>query len=269
MACSLVKTSYNNAPALTIFWLDDYFSFTQSQQAALKPSLQKLHQWHRQTQLPEYISLLQDMQTSLAKQQLSADEICDNLDEVKSKIHTLQLESIPIIIEMTPLLSDKQLQRFQNKLEERAKKWKADWWQETIEEQLEARVEKTEDFAEDAYGDLSDAQISQLKQSLVQANVNPAIRYKEIQRRNDDAFSILNNLQSATLNLDEKMQLAKAGFNRLQKSPDQAYQTYADVLTKHTCETMANLHASTTPKQKLHAKNWLQNYIDQITAMQN
>ena len=272
-SCSLIKTGYNNAPSLTIFWLDDYFSFNQAQNLVLKSSLQTLHNWHRQSQLPSYITLLQDMQTSFAKDQISASETCEKLDEIRVNIRTLQLESIPIIIEIVPLLSDKQLVRFQQKLDKRAEKWKADWWQISKQEQLEVRLEKTEDFAQKVYGDLSEAQINILKQRLAQATINPEISHKEIQRRNEDAFTILSTLQKPTLQKqplseEEKSQLLKAGFDRMQKSPDQAYQNYADELTKHTCETIANLHSTTNDEQKSHAKNWLQDYIVQLTALQ-
>ena len=265
--CSLIKTSYNNAPALTIFWLDNYFSFTQTQNLALKPALEKLHNWHRQSQLPEYISLLQDMQTSFAKDQISTAEACEKIGAIKLSISNVQAESIPIIVEIAPQLSDKQLKRFQQKLDKRSEKWKAEWWQESEQEQLEVRLEKTEDFAQKVYGDLSDDQLNQLKQGLAQANINPEISYNEILRRNADAYTIINSLQNSALSLDEKSQLVKAGFDRIQKSPNQAYQTYADNLANHTCETIANLHASTNEKQKLHAKNWLQDYIVQLTAL--
>ena len=267
ISCSLVKTSYNNAPTLVIWWLDDYFNFTQAQNLALKLSLQNLHKWHRQKQLPSYTKQLQDMQISLANEQISANEVCEKIDAIKLSIHTLQIETIPIIIEMAPLLSDKQLNRFQQKLEKRAEKWRNDWWQETKEEQLAARLEKTQDFAEKMYGDLNDTQLTLLKQRLEQSTINPAISYKEIQRRNDDAFNILSALQNPALTLEEKLQLVNAGFDHIQKSPNQDYQTYADKMTNYTCETMASLHASTTPQQKLHAKNWLQDYIDQTTAL--
>lgn len=268
ISCSLIKTGYNNAPTLVIFWLDDYFSFSQAQNLALKPSLQNLHNWHREKQLPNFLTQLQDMQTSLANEQISANEVCEKIDVIKANVYALQVESIPIIIEMAPSLSDKQLQRFQKKLVERTEKWKADWWQETKEEQLAARLEKTEDYAEKMYGDLSDAQFILLKQRFEHANFNPAISHKEIQRRNDDAFKIISAVQNQSLSAEEKSQLIKAGFNRIQKSPDQEYQTYADNLTNHTCETISNLHATTNAKQKLHAKKWLQDYIDQITALQ-
>ena len=267
LSCSLIKTTYNNAPALTIWWLDDYFNFTPAQNLVLKPALKNLHDWHRQSQLPIYLSLLQELQQSLAKDQISATEACEKIDAIKLSIHTLQTESIPIIIEMAPLLSDTQLKNFQQQLVKRTEKWNQEWWQDSKQEQLKVRLEKTQDFAEKIVGDLSDAQLSQLKQSLEQSDINPAISYTEIERRNDDAFNILKALQNQTLSIDEKTQLIKAGFARTQKSPNQEYQTYADNLTKHTCETIASLHASTTPKQKLHAKNWLQDYVDQIAAL--
>lgn len=266
-SCGLVKTAYNNAPMLAIWWLDDYFNFTPAQNVALKPALQRLHHWHRQNQLPSYITLLQEVQTSLANEQLSADQVCEKIEAVKLSIHTLQIESVPVIIEIAPLLSDKQLKYFQQKLVKRADKWKNEWWQDNKQEQLKVRLEKTQDFAEKMYGDLSDAQLTLLKQSLEQANINPAISYAEIERRNDDAFAILKTLQNQSLSEEEKSQLVKAGFDRIQKSPNPIYQNYADELTKHTCEIIANLHATTSAKQKLHAKNWLQDYINQITAL--
>ena len=268
ISCSLVKTGYNNAPTLVIWWLDDYFSFTQAQNLALKSSLQNLHNWHRQNQLPSYLTQLQNIQTSVANEQISATEVCEKLDLIRTSIRTLQVESTPTIIETAPLLSDKQMQRFQTKLVERAEKWKEEWWQDSKEKQLEARLEKTQDFAEKMYGGLSDAQLKLLKQRLEQANINPAISHKEILRRNDDAFNILTALQNQALNLEEKTQLVKAGFDRLQKSPNQAYQNYADKQTNYSCETIANLHITTNAKQKLHAKSWLQDYIKQITALQ-
>lgn len=267
-SCSLVKMAYNNLPELTYWWLDDYFNFSQSQKTTLTSALHKLHEWHRRDQLPNYVSQLQNIQSSLANQQISAFQTCEQIDAIKLSIRTTQTESISIIIEMAPLLSDKQLSHFQTKLQKHAEKWKSKWYQETVEKQIEARLEKTEDFAKKVYGSLDDAQRSLLKQSLLQLNINPAMSYAEILRRNDDAFQTISALQNEALTLDEKSALVKAAFDRLHKSPNQDYLTYADAITKNSCETIANLHTTTNAKQKLHAKNWLQDYINQITELQ-
>lgn len=273
LSCSLVKTAYNKAPELAIWWLDDYFSLSQAQNLALKPALQNLHNWHRKSQLPNYLILLQDVQTSLTSDQLSANTVCEKLDFVRINIQTLQMEAVPIIIEIAPSLSDKQLERFKQKLARRTEKWKNEWWQKTKPEQIETRLKKTTNLAQDMYGDLSESQINQLKHGVETAEINPEVSYKEIIRRNNDALDVLNKLQktansAALLSQSEKYSLVKTSFERIQKSPDFNYQNFADALTKHTCETFSNLHNSTTTTQKLHAKNWLQGYIDLIIVLQ-
>ena len=266
--CGIVKTAYNNAPALTIWWLDDFFSLSSAQQAQLKPALQNLHKWHRQNQLPTYITQLQSLQNQLANNNFSAADACEKINAIKQNITEIQLESVPIIVEMAPQLTASQLQRFEKKLTERAQKWKDEWWQSSKQAQLEARLEKQQDYAEDIYGDLTDVQIRLLKQQLAQANIKPEISFTEIERRNADALSIVKALQNQSLNLAEKQQLVNDGFAHIQTSPNKDYQTYADALTKHTCDTIANLHATTNAAQKLHAKNWLQNYIHQLSSLQ-
>jgi hypothetical protein len=267
ISCSLVKTSYNNAPALVVWWLDNYFNFTPAQNLVLKPALERLHHWHRQHQLPHYVTLLQVAQTSLASEGLTANDACKQLNAIKLSMHALQTESIPIIVEMAPLLSDAQMARFQKKLDERSEEWKSDWWQETREEQLAVRLEKTEDFAKKVYGDLDEAQLNLLKQRVAQANINPEIRYKEILRRNQDAYQIVSELKNQSLSRDEKSQLVKAGFDRIHNSPNQAYQAHADAQAQHTCQTIADLHARTSAQQKLHAKNWINDYLVQLAAL--
>ena len=83
-----------------------------------------------------------------------------------------------------------------------------------------------------------------------------------------DAFNILKSLQNPALSVEEKSQLVNAGFERMQKSPNQAYETYESKITQQTCETIASLHATTDAKQKLHAKNWLSDYIAQLNNLQ-
>lgn len=273
LSCSLVKTAYNKAPELTIWWLDDYFSFSQAQKNTLLPALQKLHLWHRQTQLPIYANQLRNIQTSFSNNQINADDVCNKLDSIRQSIVNIQMESIYVVLEIAPTLSDKQLERFKQKLTKRTEKWKDEWWQKTKPEQIAVRLEKATDFAEDIYGDLNEAQINQLKQGIESANVNPEMSYKEILRRNNDALDVLSKLQkpannAVPLSQDENYKIVKTSFERIQNSPDSNYQSYADALTNHTCETFASLHASTTATQKLHAKNWLQKYIDLITMMQ-
>ncbi len=268
-SCGLVKTVYNNAPEALSWWLDGYFDFTQTQKSILNPALHRLHDWHRQNQLPSYILTLQDLQSVVIREQISPSEACEKIDNIKANFSELQLEFIPIIIEIAPLLTDKQLQYFQTKLEKRALKWKSEWWQETLEEQLEVRLEKIESFAEKVYGDLNESQLALLKQNLAITPIKPALTYAEILRRNEDVYQIVTTIHNPSLSSDNKSRLVKEGFERLQHSPNPVYQAYANQVKQRTCEIMTELHASTSATQKQHAKDRLENYIVQFSSLSN
>lgn len=266
-SCGFVQTAYNNAPQALSWWLDDYFDFTQSQQSALNPALNRLHDWHRQNQLPLYIATLKEVQSNVSKAQISTGEACEITDNMKLLFDELQLESIPIIVDIAPLLSDKQLQYFQKKLDKRAQKWKSEWWQDTPKAQIEMRLEKIESFSEKLYGDLSESQQTLLKQNLTKTPINPALSYAEILRRNTDAYDIVYALNKQVVSPQSKANLVKAGFDRLKNSPNPEYQAYANQIKQRTCEIIADLHNSTNATQKQHANDWLESYIKDFTHL--
>lgn len=268
MSCSLVKTAYNNAPALVAWRLDDYFDFNEAQKAKLKPALNELHAWHRKNELPRYVSLLNEIHDDL-NHDMSAATACQHIESIKSHVQTLQTQITPIIVDVAASLSDKQLQHLQKRLEKRNREWKEEWWQDTPEEQREVRLEKSIEFAERVYGDLNEKQINLLKQVIAKSDIDPAIIYAEILRRDEDTLTILKALRNPATSTEEKSQLVHAGFERLQTSPNPVYQVYIDKLTQQTCETIASLHASTTAKQRQHAQQWVDDYKTQFTQLQS
>jgi len=268
ISCSLVKTAYNNAPALIAWRLDHYFNFSEAQKAKLKPALQDLHAWHRKNELPRYVSLLDEIQDDV-NHEISAQTACQRIESIKSNLQMLQTKIIPIIVDVAETLSDKQLQHLQKKLEKRNQEWKEEWWQETIEEQREVRLEKSKEFAEKVYGDLNEKQINLLKQAIARSDIDPAITYSEILRRDEESLTILKSLRDPALSNEQKSQLVRAGFERMQNSPNAAYQAYIDKVTQQTCETIASIQATTTAKQRLHAQQWVEDYKTQFTQLQS
>ena len=261
VSCSLVKTAYNNAPEAMQWWLDDYFDFTESQNKKLKPALHALHDWHRQTQLPLYVEMLKKIQSHLTKAEIQSSTVCESMKSMQDLMQNIQLETSSTIVEIAPLLSDKQLSYFQKMLQKRTVKWKAEWLQETQEKRIEARLDKTIDYAETVYGGLNKTQKNMLKQKLLASNYKPEVRYTEILRRNKDVLQIVTSLKQGNLDQEQKQTLLKQGFERLRNSPNLMYQHYANQVKQSSCDMIADLHATTDLKQKEHAKAWLENLI--------
>ena len=266
-SCGLVNTVYQNAPEVMGWWLDDYFDFTTTQEATLKPALQRVHQWHRQQQLPQYVTLLEDTQRTFSKDNVAPSEVCAKLDSIKASISDLQLAFVPTIRELAPTLTDKQMTYLQTKLEQRTQKWKSEWWPETREAQVEVRLEKLEDYAEKFYGDLSSVQIAFIKQQLDQFAIQPEMTYQEVLRRNEDVLQTLHALRNAKLSEAEQHQLISDGFKRLQNSPNSRYQAYATQMNLYTCKVISALHATTSAEQKQHANEWFKQYINQLNTL--
>ncbi|MDO8960597.1 MAG: DUF6279 family lipoprotein [Methylophilus sp.] len=260
-----MNTFYGNAPEVVRWWLDDYFDFTSPQKTVLDPALHRLHAWHRQQQLPEYIAILQDLKSAANKEQISSDEACQKIDRVKASMSALQLAFIPVIIEVAPLLSDQQLAYFKKKLSKRANKWKDEWWQESTEAQIDARFEKIEDFAEKVYGNLNAAQRTLIRKKLEDSHTQPSIAYDEMLRRNEDAYQIITTLHKTTLSDSQKTDLLKEGFLRLTDSPNPTYLQHAKQVTIRTCEIISHLHALTNATQKQHANAWFGKQITQLS----
>lgn len=267
VSCSLVKTAYNNAPEATHWWLDDYFDFTESQNKKLKPALHALHDWHRQTQLLLYVQLLQKIQSHLSKEEIESGTVCETMKSMQDLLQNIQFEASASIIEMAPLLSDKQLSHFQKRLQKRTAKWKSEWLQETQEEQIEVRLEKTIDYAEKVYGNLNKTQKNMLKQKLLASNFKAEISYTEILRRNKDVLLIVTSLKQGNLDHEQKQTLVKQGFERLRNSPDPVYKNYENQVKQSSCEMIADLHATTDLKQKQHAKAWLESFITAFKSL--
>lgn len=261
VSCSLIKTAYNNAPEAMHWWLDGYFNFTASQSTKLKPALHTLHHWHRETQLPLYVERLQKIQSDLSQDTITASTVCETMNNTQDMMQNIQLESMTIITEIAPLLSDKQLIYFEKMLQKRALKWESEWLQDSEEAQIEARLNRTIDYAEKLYGHLNISQKKMLKQKLLSSDYQAAMSYTELLRRNEDALQIMIGLNRGNLDQNEQERLLKQGFSRLINSPNSGYQDYADQLKLNTCDMIANLHATTDTKQKEHAKAWLENFI--------
>ena len=60
-ACSAIKLGYNQLPDISYWWLDGYVDVREPQVTRLRDEIARLHAWHRQTELPRYASLLDNL----------------------------------------------------------------------------------------------------------------------------------------------------------------------------------------------------------------
>ncbi len=265
-ACSAIKLSYNNAPDLLYWWLDSYVNFNATQKPVIKQDLQALHSWHRQHELPLYIKLLESLQ-SMSGTDTDSQKVCNVVNEIQHRYQTLTLQFQPIAAKLAPTLTPDQLTHMRKHFDRNNEKWREEWLEGSRAEREKKRLKLAVERSEKLYGRLTQAQRELLLENIRQSNFDPAISDAHRVRLQQDALSGLAHIITLDDDAADIEMAVAAFFERMHKSDDTAYRSYAEKMTRHACEGMARFHNSTTPAQRQHAKEKLGGYLKDLEAL--
>jgi hypothetical protein len=256
--CSSVQTGYRNAPTLLYWWLDSYVDFNAAQDPPVRESLAALHAWHRQQELPAYADLLGRMQQQ-AGGPVSPELVCTYTRQVRGHLQRLIAQSTDGLARLVPTLEEEQLRHLAQKFEKNNQKWREEWLDGTPAELLERRLERTVDRYEDFYGDLTDAQITLLRQRLAASGFDARTAWAERLRRQQDMLRVFQEHRGATRPAHVKAEML-ALVQRNLDSPEPVYRAQFEGMLKEGCQTLALLHNSASAAQRRHLIERLRRY---------
>ncbi|MES1980505.1 MAG: DUF6279 family lipoprotein [Pseudomonadota bacterium] len=269
-ACSAVKIAYNQAPELAYWYLDGYVDFNGNQMVQVKDELARLHAWHRQSQLPVYVSALQKYRQELTNN-TSSERVCTVYAEVRRTLMAVPERAEPAIALLAATMDTQQISH----LEKRFEKGNADYRDDYIESGSKAsrkkRYKQAVDRAEMLYGRLDDTQLALIGKNIDQSHFDARIFYAERIRRQRDAVHNLQALAAARLNGSQSAEKTRAAvrgvMDRSFNSPDAAYRDHQQKFTQDGCRSIAELHNTTTAEQRAHAAKTLAKYEQDMMAL--
>ncbi len=269
-ACSVVKLAYNQAPELAYLQLDGYFDFTDAQTLRLKDEMVKVQRWHRSTQLPGYAELLGQWQ-ALLPGNVDEAQVCQAADTVRSKLLAISGRMEPVVAELAPTLEPAQLKFLQRKFSKLNREYRSDFIEGSAAQRMEKRLDKAVSRAEMLYGPLEEKQRAVLRTQLPLSVFDATLALAEYSRRQQDALQTLTPLIGGAATPAQALPAIRAYFERSLNSPDAAYRSYQDRLTRDNCRIFALLHNSTTAQQRARAVETLGDYARdfQILASQD
>lgn len=166
-ACSGTTFVYNQLDNILPWYIDDYVNLDGSQEQQLDEELQPFLAWHRQQELPRYVQLLNEVDTSL-DQPVTVKEVAVVYDGVEVAWLRLEEESLDWLLELGETLSDKQVQEFLSYLQERQVEYEEEYLPRT---ETEYREETYDSFA-DSFGDYMGKLDPQQRERLRQASAD-------------------------------------------------------------------------------------------------
>lgn len=257
--CSAAKLAYNNAPDLSYWWLDSYLDLGDAQGARLRTDLAALHGWHRQNELPLYISTLENLRR-LAPFSVTADQACDLSDGLKVRFQTLLNQAEPALVLLAQNTTPEQLTHLTQQFEKHNKKWRAEWLEGTPAERTARRQKQLLERAEMLYGRLEEPQLVVLRATLANSGFDAERRYRDVQRRQQDTLATLRRVVGSPQSDAALKTEVRALLARTLASPDAAHQAYTAKMAQENCRNLAALHNSTNPTQRRALMDKLQSY---------
>ena len=268
VACSAVKAVYSQAPELAYWYLDGYVDFNGAQSLQVKADLNKLQSWHRQTQLPAYIEILQKLQQRLPSN-VSAAESCEIYTDVRGRLMAVSSQMEPTAAAIASTINASQLQHMETRFAKSNTEYREDFLEGTPQEKQGKRVKKAVKRAEMLYGDLQEEQLAAITQSVDRSRFNPVLAFGEWQRRQQDVLQTVRSVSgslpasaspASPAGPEKTRQAIRALIERSAESPDPGYRSYLKALTEQNCRNFAEFHNTTTPAQRRKAVETLKSY---------
>lgn len=258
-ACSAVKIAYNQAPQLAYLYLDGYADFNEVQSLQVRTDLTKFMAWHRQTQLPGYIDLLQKIQQKMP-QDITAVQACDVFADVRQKALALTDYAEPATLSVAATLSAKQLTVMERKFAKGNTTWREDYLEGSAKDLFEKRQKSAIKRADMLYGSVTDKQRSLIAQQIEKSQFKAAQSYAERQRRQKDIVQTLGKVIASPQDAATTQGEVRSLLARSIASPDAAYKTYLETITQEGCASFAELHNATSAEQRKKAVEVLAGY---------
>ncbi|MDI1236233.1 MAG: DUF6279 family lipoprotein [Polaromonas sp.] len=259
LACSAVKLAYNQASELAYWQLNSYFEFDDTQKPLIREELARLHQWHRQTQLPAYVETLEKWKTWLPAE-IDEARACGIFEEVKTRLQVISDRAVPAMGSVVGTLGPDQLDALKRKFSKLNAEYRDDFLDGSPDELINRRLKKAVSRAEMLYGTLEDRQQAVLRSRITQSVFDARLSLAEYQRRQRDALQSLGPLIAGRASSEQARPLMRAYIDRAVNSPDPTFRNYQDRLTRDSCKTFAALHNSTTATQRAKAVQTLEGY---------
>ncbi|MDZ7783285.1 MAG: DUF6279 family lipoprotein [Halioglobus sp.] len=162
--CSSTTFFYNRLDFILPWYIDDYANLNRQQKRHLDELLDPFLQWHRTRELPCYLLVLDEVETTLDRE-LTAQDIAALSLEFEKAWQRVEAEALGWAIELGERLSDEQMTEFLAELEERQRELREEYLERDDAEVAEDSYDRMADTAEDYLGRLQPEQRGILRTS--------------------------------------------------------------------------------------------------------
>lgn len=192
--CSMLRVAYQQAPTALYWWVDGYADLDDAQSTQVRQDIDRFMAWHRRSELPALISLLQQWQ-AMTQRDTSAEQSCAQYDAVRAALVRFVDRGHEPLARLLLQLSPDQLQHLQTHQIKANQSFERDFLRGSTEDRLERRLDRLTGHYETLYGSLSPQQLSLVREGLKASPFDAARTLGERRTRQSELLVLIRQQQ--------------------------------------------------------------------------
>lgn len=261
--CSMVRIGYNQFDTIAAWMADDYFDLDPQQKQQFSTRFQRLHEWHRYEQLPDYAAFLADTRQRLQRG-LRRDDVVWVMEGVKARYHAIVRRGADDAAALLATITPAQLDALQRQWEKDNTRYVRDYALDGAnEDRRRARLRRTVDRIRDWTGTLTREQEARID-AMIEAMPDIAqLRHEDRIRRQREFLSLLA-LRGEPAAFPSRL---RHWLLHWEEGRDPEYDRRYRQWLDRRVEMMVAVDRMLTPEQRANVVGRLQRYIDDFRAL--
>jgi hypothetical protein len=265
-ACSQLQLGYSNADTVIAYSLDSYLDLDDEQERLAREQIGELHRWHRSTQLPGYVQLLNDAQKKVAGPVTAADVREFNAG-VRRALMAIGEQAAPDLAKLALTLKPAQVDRLAERLARDTSKARRELVRFAGPESLEERVKRYVEQAEDWFGRLTPAQKEMIRASLARRPEAQEAWMAERENRQRELVAVMARIRAEQPPQATATAWLRDYFAQLAEPRDAERRARLAMYREENAELVARLVNSATPAQRSALAKKLRGYAADLDAL--
>ncbi|HEU0202525.1 MAG TPA: DUF6279 family lipoprotein, partial [Burkholderiaceae bacterium] len=261
-----VRLGYNNADTLVLYLLNSYLDLDETQQRVARDGTRALLDWHRRSQLAEYVTFIDSAQVQLegpvAPRQVLAFTLGFN-----QRLAAIGEQAAPTIAALALTLQPEQLERLEKKLAQDLKKARREVVRYSGGDAVGERTRIYAERVENWFGSVSDAQLALIRESLATRTGGDQWWLEERAQRQRELLVLARRIQDEQPTAETAAQWVREYLVTLREPPTPERRARIEAWRLGNAELVTQLVNTADAEQKRHLLGKLRGYAEDFNAL--
>lgn len=262
--CSMLRLGYSQLDTIAAWRANEYFDLDAQQKDAFLQRFNRLHEWHRYEQLPDYAAFLAQTRTRL-NQPLTREDVVWFVDGVKARYGTIVArgsdDAAALLLTVTPAQLDALRRQWDKDNRRFAREYRLGG---SVEDIKRARVRRTLEQTRDWVGSLSYEQEQRIIAMVNTLPLTEQLRYEDRVRRQREFLQLMAQRGDNRQQFSGKLRQWLIDWDK-GRTPE--YERRFNEAFEQRVQIVIEIERMLTPHQRTLALNRLQDYIDDFTRL--